>query len=373
MSLRRFLLAAAAPVALFLPPSVPAGTGPANGGGWMNNLELPATALAAFSPAAPASSVPAETETVDGIAWTYVVEDGRATVGNGESSAICRNWQGAIAVPPVLGGHPVTRIGAKAFDGCAALTAVTIPDGVTEIASQAFYDCLKLKTVRLPAGLTDIGDGAFAYCHALAELSLPDGVANIGRDAFVCCFALEEIAIPAGTAFIGQPAFLDCKRLRAIHVAEGNPAYASRDGLLFSKDGTVLLQYPCARKGPYAIPDGVTAIAAHAFNSCNGLTELAMPASVTDIGEGAFAENFGLAKLAVGPGVTNIGAAAFWDCGNLAEISIPGSVESIGQTAFVYCNKLKTLRAPASWRKNRSKRKMLEQTVHPRIIRYGDD
>ena len=61
----------------------------------------------------------AKTETVNGISWTYTVTNGKASIGNGTSSAVSRYLEAiAITVPSELGGFPVTSIGANAFKEC---------------------------------------------------------------------------------------------------------------------------------------------------------------------------------------------------------------------------------------------------------------
>ena len=89
----------------------------------MNNRTLLPAVLATII--LPLSAL-ADTETVDGIEWTYTVSDGEASVGsyyyrNGYrnyNKAIATSTSGAITIPATLGGYPVTRIGQYAFDGC---------------------------------------------------------------------------------------------------------------------------------------------------------------------------------------------------------------------------------------------------------------
>ena len=81
------------------------------------------------------------TETVNGITWTYIVSNGKASVGGGSSSsrAIPISTSGEIAIPSILGGYPVTSIGECAFWGCYGLRSVTIPNSVTSIGYGAFH------------------------------------------------------------------------------------------------------------------------------------------------------------------------------------------------------------------------------------------
>jgi hypothetical protein len=59
----------------------------------------------------------ADTETVDGIEWTYTVSNGNASVGGRSysSTAVPKSTTGAITIPSTLGVYPVTSIGDVAF------------------------------------------------------------------------------------------------------------------------------------------------------------------------------------------------------------------------------------------------------------------
>ena len=123
-----------------------------------------------------------KTETVGGIVWRYTVSEGNAAVDGGAwySPAIPTSTAGDIAIPPRLGGYPVTSIGDGAFYECSGLTSVTIPDSVTSIGWYAFSGCSGLTSVTIPDSVTSIWDYAFSGCSGLTSVTIPDSVTSIG-------------------------------------------------------------------------------------------------------------------------------------------------------------------------------------------------
>ncbi|MGX8692263.1 MAG: extracellular solute-binding protein [Clostridia bacterium] len=166
-----------------------------------------------------------------------------------------------------------------------------------------------IQTVVIEDGVTSIGDAAFFRCYYVESVSIPEGVTTIGYYAFQVCTHLKAVTIPASVTLIRRSAFA-LSGLEAIHVAEGNRAYMSMDGVLFNADGTTLIYYPNGKAGEYTVPDGVAVIENSAF-SCSGLTAVSLPDSLREIRE-----------------------YAFWFCGSLTEISLPEGLLSIGGGAF---------------------------------------
>ncbi|MBP5587210.1 MAG: leucine-rich repeat protein [Treponema sp.] len=165
-------------------------------------------------------------------------------------------------------------------------------------------------------GLTEIPKRGFGRCEKLCGITLPDTVTAIGDLAFFC------------------------KSLTSINIDSNNEKYCSVEGVLFNKDKTELVIFPCGKSGLYTIPDYVKTIGRYAFYRCDKLTEFIIPDSVKTIGGGAFEECTNLEKVTIGKSVESIGGSAFRCCEKLTEITIPDSVKIIGDFTFCDCTNL---------------------------------
>ena len=278
----------------------------------------------------------------------------------------------------------VTEIGMSAFFGCTNLSSIKIPGGVKEIDRMTFSGCTNLASVIIPGGVTSIGYSAFSDCTNLTGITIPDSVTTIASVAFVNCTSLGSITIPDSVTYIGKAALPGCT---SINVADNNQNYCDIDGVLFSKDKTVLIQYPGGRTSEsYSIPDSVTYIDESAFSDCTGLASIIIPGGVTSIGESAFFDCTSLvsinvadnnqvycdidgvlfnkdkteiiiyptgkpsARYSIPDGVTSIGDYAFFDCTSLSSIEIPDSVTEIGNSAFYHCTGLSSITIPVDVR-----------------------
>lgn len=301
---------------------------------------------------------------------------------------------GNITIPDVIEGKPVTRIGnyafanntnltnvtipnsvteigspvwAGVFSSCTALTNVTLPNGIKVIWDYTFQRCTGLTSVNIPDSVVTIRDGAFDGCTALMNVAIPNSVVSIRAIAFSGCDALQNLIIPDGVkeimhaAFRGcngltnvfisksvtrieDSVFSDCASLTSIVVDGLNTNYACVDGVLFDKNQTILLTYPTAKSGDYAVPYGVTNIGNSAFIYCTMLTNVTLPDGTAIIGPSAFYGCTNLASINIPDGATQIQDQAFYGCTSLTNISIPESLISIGGyygvNAFARCTSL---------------------------------
>jgi hypothetical protein len=245
---------------------------------------------------------------------------------------------GSVTIPDTTNGYSVTSIGNSAFFNCSSVTNVTIPNSVTNIDVQAFTEC-GLTSITIPDSVTAIGQSAFLECSRLVSLTIGNNVMNIGDDAFSDCSSLGDVHIPKNVTNINSTAFNECSSLTNITVDAENPAYSSVAGVLFDKNQTKLVDYPCGMAGGYSIPSGVTSIGDFAFPFCYDLTNIIIPDSVTNIGQYAFYSCSGLINFTIPNNVTSLGQYAF-SATSLTNIIIPKSITNIGAGAFAYCPRL---------------------------------
>ena len=160
--------------------------------------------------------------------------------------------------------------------------------------------------------------------------------------AFFGNTALSSVSIPASITAIGDRAFSDCTALTSFSVAEENTAYSSKNGNLWSKDGTVLVQYCIGRADTaFTVDEGAVKIGAGAF-SRSSITSLSFPSTLQELGAYSCYASNALTSVAFpnGSSLTLIGEGAFSSCISITEFNVPKSVEKIEKFAFYSCKKL---------------------------------
>ncbi|MCD8208369.1 MAG: leucine-rich repeat protein [Bacteroidales bacterium] len=169
--------------------------------------------------------------------------------------------------------------GTRIFDSCVSLSSVTFAQSLEMggIPNYMFNGCTALTSVTLPAGITSIGSYAFANT-GLTMISIPETVATIDTYAFNGT-ALTALEIPASVTTIGNYAFQNCMALV-----------------------TADLSAPA-----------VLSIGNYAFSGCTALTTLTFGADTTlTIGDYAFSGNTAVTSLSLYIANTvSIGNSAF--------------------------------------------------------------
>ncbi len=192
-----------------------------------------------------------------------------------------------------------------------------------------------------------LADWCFDGFSQLETLVLPESLSYIGSCAFSGCESLKRISIPASVTQLSFDAFSDSS-LSEINVSSGNRTFCSVDGVVFTKDKSMLLRYPCNKKDErYTIPSSVKKINADAFEDCQYLTSITIPNSVVSIGDNAFAYCFGLTSVTLPDSVTDCGSWLFASCEALQNVTISNSLTKIAPYMF-YNSGLRTITIPGS-------------------------
>lgn len=200
--------------------------------------------------------VPKEFENTDG--FLYTVENGEVTIvdyiGNLDN----------FTVPSKIENMSVIAIGKGAFSLLNA-TNIELPEGIKTIQGHAFDGCNNLTNITIPQNVTSIGGQAF-FNSGIIEIYIHENIVDLDTSAFD-----------------------GCSYLTSITVSEDNQYYKSIDGNLYTKDGSVFIQYALGKSEAFfVVPDCVEKIEDAAFRYTDNLISITIPTSVKTIDNGAF-------------------------------------------------------------------------------------
>ena len=263
--------------------------------------------------------------------YTYIESSGNATITDYTGTG------GDISIPAALGGFPTVAIGDSAFFQNTTLTSVTFPISLVSIGNDAFEGCTGLTIVTIPSSVTTIGIDAFRLCTSATSLTIPEGVTTIGNRAFARMYSLTDVSIPASVTSIGTYGFFGGTSNTGITVHADNPNYSSQDGVLYNKDKTLLIQYPCGKAGAFTTPASVASIGIAAFELCDVVTSVTFTGSVTSIAEAGFGSCTGLTSITFPSSLTSIVRWAFDGCASLTSAYFYGNAPTMGIQVFDNC------------------------------------
>ena len=197
----------------------------------------------------------------------------------------------------------------------------------------------KIVGIRIAKGVSGVGKIAFDNLTKVTSIILPEGLKSIGEYAFRKNIP-ETITIPKSVSYIGGGAFLS-NTIKKIIVEEGNENYKIEGGVLFTKDGKELLNYPTASVATsYNVPDTVERIACGAFAGSSRLAEIGLPRGLKRIEDYAFS-NTAIDKLDIPDGVEYIGSCI--GDSELREVIVPRTA-SLDYYPFYYARKLEDIK-----------------------------
>ena len=261
-------------------------------------------------------------------------------------------------------------IGSYAFSGDVSLKAVVFTD-LESIGEKAFFGCVELTQVILSSELRKMGRDCFTECTSLLDISVPSDNAYFSTDGRSLMFdggreliiyyrgnisssytipdtvktfwdgafisASHLVSLTCGTSVTSAQMcvenFEGCTILKEISVKEGNTSMRSMDGIVYSKDRSILIYAPPAVT-ECSMDANSEVIKLRAFYGCSKLVSVRFSAYLTDIGDSAFYGCTSLTSINI-QSVSSIGAKAFYGCSSLSRIIISEtSTISFGKDCF---------------------------------------
>lgn len=284
-----------------------------------------------------------------------------------------------IVVPEEFGGIPVTEITFLVSEqDLSFVRSISLPSTLKEICNFAFEGMTGLQSVTLPANsqLERIGEYAFNNTD-LRSFTMPAGLKTVGESAFQNCqnlkfiqfndnvepFVMHNSVISGEDRFEYDSAYSITPGATAAEyrVPATSQNFKTIDGVLYSKDGSILYACPAESAGAsFTVPGTVREIAEYAFYNLEEMRELVLLEGLTTIYEYAFSGSgiasfvmpdsvttvYGyicqlcpnLERVVIGDGVKELGTCAGWQdfyyCPNLCEVDLGSSVEVIGNACF---------------------------------------
>ena len=160
---------------------------------------------------------------------------------------------------------------------------------VVEIADSACLDNTNIKNVNLTgySKLRRIGESAFNGCTALSSVTLGQSVLEINDYAFKNCSALTTFNVTNNVSDFAPEAVDGCSNLATITVSSLNTHYCDVNGILYSKDKTVLKRCPPGYRTTIfnhsAFPSTLKRVDVYAFQTCEKVEKIYFPYGVKDI------------------------------------------------------------------------------------------
>ena len=341
-----------------------------------------------------------------------------------------------VNIPEEIEGKKVGAIGHIAFLSN-SIEVVNIPNTVTVLSYECFYKCGNLREINIPESVSEIGGVPVTECPSVEKINVSeknnyyrsvDGVlfskdmsqliyypSNKAGDSYKVPDEVKEFSPCADNGAFNynqnlksvtlnaninlsswnfpRSSFAYASKLEAIYVDSKNPYLTSDNGILYSKDKTILVSYPANRSQTrYVMPDNVRRMSENAFYGaknlkeiqlskkleirvygvqfflgCRNLESISIPESNNDFYtvdgvlfrrrdyDGldnpsliSYPQNKKDSKYEVSTTVKSIGVSAFEGNTNLSTVIIPDNVEEINGSAFKDCTSLSKVVLPSN-------------------------
>ena len=163
-------------------------------------------------------TIPNSVTTIGGSAFRDCTGLTSVTIPNSVTSIGESAFYGCTALTSVTIPNSVTSIGRFAFEGTPWYN--NQPDGVVYIGKMAYKfkgEMASGTAINIKEGTVSICPSAFEGCTALTSVTIPKSVTTIGYDTFRGCTGLTSVTIPNSVTSIGGSAFSGCTGLKKIY------------------------------------------------------------------------------------------------------------------------------------------------------------
>jgi len=284
-------------------------------------------------------------------AETYTYGDYEYRVRDKDQTVYIMAYTGkeqVVNIPEQIDGKKVTGIAEYAFSND-SIEIVNIPNTVTVLRYECFFRCGNLREINIPESVSEIGGVPVTECPSVEKINVseknnyyrsvdgvlfskdmsqliyypsnkagdsykvPDEVKEfspcVDNGAFNYNQNLKSVTLNANINLsywnFPRSSFAYASKLEAIYVDSKNPYLTSDNGILYSKDKTILVSYPAnCSQTRYMMPDNVSAMSVNAFYGAKNLKEIQLSQKLE----------------------TRVyGAQFFLGCRNLESISVPES------------------------------------------------
>ena len=220
-----------------------------------------------------------------------------------------KGWINSVILP-----EGITRIGEYAFRGT-SIRRINIPSTVTTIGQYAFISTpLQYLTFTEGSQLKNIQRFAFQKCASLQEVILPEGVETIAYAAFDLCTSMKKVVMPNTVKSLGAYAFAS--------------AY-SMESIKFSDALTEIIEWVCTEGHSLKevhLPANLVRIDHTAFYNNYNLHNIDFPSSLKEIDYEAF-RYCALDSVKLPINLQWLGTDAFSNNSSLKYIEFPSYLE----------------------------------------------
>ena len=255
----------------------------------------------------------------------------------------------------------VQAYGYQTFAGCSNLSELKLNNNYENMSSEIISGCFRLSDILLSGGLTSswsvsgsaftnsgvsnivIGEGSTIFQGGGAmvlidngakifmvapgvtgNLLIPDGVIGSEWSAFDSRPVIDTLTLPASYTGEIDP-FAVLNSLKAYDVAQDNPQYSAKDGLLLNSEGDKLVAFPSNLAVEYIVPSGIKSLGANAISQNSLLERLTFGSVVEYLDNNSISNCSALKSITLSENFKGFADMAVMNCNNLTDITILGS------------------------------------------------